>query len=345
MEVKYNGYVLIGAASASQLQKNIDNYDYTKLGSKSVWEKLWGTPVTEDELKSRARDKFARQQERKLEKSFESVKRDKDKAIAKIKSLDQEKKDLGAYQKRLKRFENNNTSNIPSNTAGTGQTKSLYQLVPATQAQKDTVSRMFGEATGVGDGGSDQRLSGRYKKLQVLGVWRVENPIVRNMYNLHKEMVNAKGCGNNEKRLFHVTGEAALDSILRKGFTDAYSGTSSGSAFGDGVYFADDMGKSDQYSTLFQDGMFKGKHVALVCKVNLGCSLSWKNDCAPKSSNCFFVTKRALKNLPTSKSDTYDSIIVEKRPITAFRFREYVLFNEAAKNGAFPEYVVTYKRV
>ena len=344
MEVRSNGYALIGAASASQLQKNIDNYDYTKLGSKSLWETLRSTPVTEDELKSRARGKFAQQQESKLKKSFESVKKDKDKAIAKIKSLDQEKKDLGAYKNRLKRFENNNASNIPSNTAGTGQTKSLYQLVPATQAQKQNVSDMFKEATGVGDGGRDQMFSGRYTKLQVLGVWRVENPIVRDMYNLHKKMVNAKGCGNNEKTLFHVTGELALDSILRKGFTDAYSGTSSGSAFGDGVYFADDMGKSDQYSKLFQDGRFKGKHVALVCKVNRGCSLSWKNDCAPKGANCF-VTDRALKNLPTSKSDTYDSIIVEKKPITSFRFREYVLFNEAAKNGAFPEYVVTYKRI
>ena len=53
--------------------------------------------------------------------------------------------------------------------------------------------------------------------------------------------------GANEAILLHGTIPERLLELLSTGLNERYSGTSAGTAFGDGVYCAEDIGKTDQY--------------------------------------------------------------------------------------------------
>ena len=54
----------------------------------------------------------------------------------------------------------------------------------------------------------------------------------------------------NEALLLHGTQPGALLSMLANGLNERFSGTNAGTAFGNGVYLAEDLGKSDQYVEL-----------------------------------------------------------------------------------------------
>jgi hypothetical protein len=51
----------------------------------------------------------------------------------------------------------------------------------------------------------------------------------------------------NEVILLHGTGPERMLALLSTGLNERYSGTGAGTAFGDGVYLAEDVGKTDQY--------------------------------------------------------------------------------------------------
>ena len=51
----------------------------------------------------------------------------------------------------------------------------------------------------------------------------------------------------NEQLLLHGTSPDVLFSLLSNGLNERFSGTNAGTLFGDGIYFAEDVGKSDQY--------------------------------------------------------------------------------------------------
>jgi hypothetical protein len=53
--------------------------------------------------------------------------------------------------------------------------------------------------------------------------------------------------GANEAILLHGTSPDRLLALLSTGFNERYSGTNAGTAFGEGVYLAEDVGKTDQY--------------------------------------------------------------------------------------------------
>eukprot|EP00900_Chrysochromulina_parva_P010550 jgi/Chrpa1/19497/Chrysochromulina_OHIO_Genome00025577-RA len=53
--------------------------------------------------------------------------------------------------------------------------------------------------------------------------------------------------GANEAILLHGTSPERLLGLLSTGFNERYSGTNAGTAFGEGVYLAEDVGKTDQY--------------------------------------------------------------------------------------------------
>jgi hypothetical protein len=57
----------------------------------------------------------------------------------------------------------------------------------------------------------------------------------------------AMEAGSNEAILLHGTSPDRLLELLSTGFNERYSGTNAGTAFGDGVYLAEDVGKTDQY--------------------------------------------------------------------------------------------------
>ena len=344
VNVTPTGYAFVGT-SAANLETSLRNYDHYKEDSRTLWEKLRGKDVSHDELRRRARAGFVDRKTNEVNRALASIETSRQKLKAQLKKLGIEEADLNTFKTKLEKFQQKNAPTaaamqIPATWTTKWRTAKNYHLEPVTGAEFKRIKNMFSDATHVGEGGRDQKLLKPYSRLGVLRVWRVENRDLWTLYQTHGSQMQRKKCGGHERELFHVTNETALDSILTRGFTDAYAGSSAGTAFGEGVYFADDMGKSDQYASVFSQGQFKNKFVALVCDVNLGCSLSWQRDCTPDPNNCF-VTPRALKNLPGSTSDVYDSIIVN---LARLRFREYVLFNDAAKNGAYPKYVVTYRR-
>lgn len=55
--------------------------------------------------------------------------------------------------------------------------------------------------------------------------------------------------GANEVMLLHGTNPSVLEEILTNGLNPRLSGSNAGTAFGEGIYFAEDVGKTDQYVT------------------------------------------------------------------------------------------------
>ena len=90
----------------------------------------------------------------------------------------------------------------------------------------------------------------------------------------------------SETMLLHGTSRDVLLSVLSNGLNERFSGSHAGTAFGDGVYLAEDVGKTDQYTAV--DARYDrtnelhlrlyGRHHAhpenvfylLVCRVCLG---------------------------------------------------------------------------
>ena len=54
----------------------------------------------------------------------------------------------------------------------------------------------------------------------------------------------------NETMLLHGTSPEKLLSLLSNGLNERFSGSNAGTAFGDGIYLAEDAGKTDQYVSI-----------------------------------------------------------------------------------------------
>jgi len=161
-------------------------------------------------------------------------------------------------------------------SAGPANTADGFRLVPM---QDDSVLSCLQEhlrGNGIGNGGKDQLVSGRYSSLKLARAWRVENDDLYGQYKvaqrrvlsfvarvpfrgdskarIRSELYNSstglawrmeEGC--NEVRLLHGTQPALVMSILQNGMNERFAGASAGTMFGDGSFFADDAGKIDQY--------------------------------------------------------------------------------------------------
>jgi hypothetical protein len=124
---------------------------------------------------------------------------------------------------------------------------------------------------------------------KVAGAWAIDNPVLALMYKGGRMMVR-KTCKQlapaevklrpglesaiaemlvsmegqygdvampleldiNEKFLLHSPNMQALHSILEHGFNEHYAGSNAGTAYGEGSYFAEDIGKTDQYAQIDQ---------------------------------------------------------------------------------------------
>ena len=69
----------------------------------------------------------------------------------------------------------------------------------------------------------------------------------------------------------HGTKHGAERHIARVGFDERLSGTGSGTFYGQGVYFAENVCKADQYSTPDGDGLCR----LIVARVALGTHPLW----------------------------------------------------------------------
>ena len=183
----------------------------------------------------------------------------------------------------------------------------------------------------------------------------------------------------NEALLLHGTSPDNLLSMLSNGLNARLSGINAGTAFGDGVYLAEDIAKTDQYSTpdvsysshkllhrrLYGLGCWHPNDVCyvLVCRVALGASVRtrhFKKNCpcrqvfgmplapcfkAGKSmdtgKDVFFVGPRELAQVPGVKPPVHYHSLVAELGRAIKRFREFIIFHD---DNIQPEFVLAYQR-
>jgi len=145
----------------------------------------------------------------------------------------------------------------------------------------------------------------------------------------------------NEVILFHGTSYHAADSIAAQGFRIDLSGTSSGSMFGRGAYFAERCLKSDEYAGCAHGGYgsrgacCNTERPLLICRVILG-KFKYNDEAWPSAS---MLEEACL-------SGDYDSILADREAANIKRgrpptYREFIVFD---KDQVYPEYVVWYTR-
>jgi len=157
----------------------------------------------------------------------------------------------------------------------------------------------------------------------------------------------------NEKRLLHGTKAELILSLVRNGFNERYAGSSAGTAFGDGSYFAEDAAKSDQYVTPHRQGEcaelirklysrelpHPGGEVfyLFVCKVVMGFWLRMQN--SSQQSHVFHPqTRRELKAIDGISPPTPHHSVHVCLP---HHFQEFVVFHG---DQVYAEYLLAFKR-
>jgi hypothetical protein len=178
--------------------------------------------------------------------------------------------------------------------------------------------------------------------------------------------------GLNEVLLFHGAEPGKVFAILANGLNERFSGTNAGTAFGNGAYCAEDLGKADQYAQvdvsydasneLHQRLYGRGYrhpgsvYYAVVCRVALGMPIRTQTavtlaphshrsvkSCDAPSVQVFPVNERELATVANVQPPVhYHSLIAEKGP-GHDRYREFVIF--LASDYVCPEYLIAYHRV
>lgn len=172
----------------------------------------------------------------------------------------------------------------------------------------------------------------------------------------------------NEHYLLSGVPKGTVEKILFSGMDERFSGANAGTMFGEGVYFAEDCAKADQYvrdadtgdaGTNLQRLLYGTEpgsvkrpsqpvYYVFVCRVVLGCSVRTKDgrtclDSGASVGNQLWATDRR-KQLGeiagAAMSIPYHSLVAELGG-NIVRFREFVIFNGAR---CYPEYLIAYSR-
>lgn len=200
--------------------------------------------------------------------------------------------------------------------------------------------------------------------LEPVKIWRVENPLVWLHYSAHrmerlrrrleignellrfaassfdppprtfgllaKPMRGALLSDISEHYLFHGTSPSGAVGIKEHGFDINQAGKHAGSLYGPGLYFAENSSKSDEYASEDRGGEYAGLCAMLLCRVVLGHTLEWAEAAGPQL-------------LAQWKEGAYDSLLGDREKLKG-TYREFVLPPSAAR-GAYPEYIIIYKRI
>ena len=185
----------------------------------------------------------------------------------------------------------------------------------------------------------------------------------------------------NEALLLHGTRPSLVLDILSTGLNEHFSGASSGTAFGNGIYFSDDAGKCDHYvmvdtrydpSSPLHRRLYPSQHHAtkladapqpppntyylFVCRVALGQPVRTKTKfdsymCSMDTNEYVFAANsgsgvRTMRELNTvagvDPPVRHHSLIAEGHARGGpYRYREYVAFQSSF---VYPEYVIAYQR-
>ena len=173
----------------------------------------------------------------------------------------------------------------------------------------------------------------------------------------------------NETMLLHGTSPDHLLSILSNGVNERFSGCSTGAVFGQGIYFAEDAGKNDQYAALdshydpssttraqlhkrlYVDTSHPGNvFYLLACRVSLGHhvrtqesgerALSMDDDgYGPR--RVFPQSFRELAAVPGVSPNVFHHALLVEKGGAVVRYREFVVFHG---NRIYPEYLLAYQR-
>ncbi len=199
--------------------------------------------------------------------------------------------------------------------------------------------------------GVDQIKKGDYSKLQVVKVFRIENPMLWLKYRLcqiklsqdatlvartnteldkdppltyDQRWMEAKGLDSSlrETYLFHGTKPNLRQRIMDDGFEERVA--SLGGLYGAGAYFAEKSNKSDQY-TIPDD---KGLHYMFIARVLLGAHV--------KDAKVHENQTRILEEVPAGQGIRYSSLLG-----LAGYHREFVVYDGSQ---AYPEYYIQYRR-
>ena len=168
----------------------------------------------------------------------------------------------------------------------------------------------------------------------------------------------------NEAILLHGTSPDKLLSLLANGLNERFSGTNAGTAFGDGIYLAEDVGKTDQYvsaDTSYNPSSKLHKRLygtntcvhpgnvfyVLACRVALGHPVrTQETGQAARAMDgghaIFPVSFRELAPVPNVSPPIHYHSLIAERGGAIMRYREFVVFNG---QYVYPEYLLAYQRL
>jgi len=257
----------------------------------------------------------------------------------------------------------------------------------------------------LGHGADHKHESGSYDRLQLASAWRIENHPLWGKYvggrhtveaglkrvlsagkprrdvncRLHSMAARLPGglsAEANEEMLLHGTTPSQILSILSTGLNEHFSGSHAGTAFGDGVYFAEDAGKVDHYVTmdhehsgsaaargnqelhqrLYTDAVSHPGRVfyLLVCRVAVGYVVRTKTHHDPRMRSpdtgepifpvlrSRHMTRELAPVSGVQPPVAHNTLIAEDHSRGGpYRYREYIVFQNA---NIYPEYLIAYQR-
>lgn len=183
----------------------------------------------------------------------------------------------------------------------------------------------------------DQRNAIAQRRAAEMPIQQLDPPAVSNEV-VSQEVADDDAGGNsrifeppdlelNEMYLWHGTNVRSALSIAQSDFRIDLAGSSTGTMYGLGAYFAEHCTKADEYATDEPNGYYEGVFALLLCRVCLG--------------KFYYTQVRDTEAGSHVRSGGYDSTVGD-RLTKADTFREFVLYNADA---IYPEYVVLYTRV
>jgi hypothetical protein len=272
-----------------------------------------------------------------------------------------------------------------------------WKLVPAASEELGALAAAL--TPGAALGGRDQRIRGSHTDFRLGAAWRIENQALFVKYAAEKrglrESISALEAGRglvsrsrtprvqvrdgfaratarlpgelesdiNEVYLSHGTKPETVLSVISGGLNERFSG----GLFGQGTYFAEDVGKNDQYVT--EDTSF-GSHPELhkelypsaaqhpgkvfyifLCRVTLGhfCRTKDASKNLDTSGSLWASEKRELAPIPgSSPPEPYHGLVAEMGGILQpggdgrHSYREFVAYHG---DRIYPEYLLAYQRV
>ena len=297
-------------------------------------------------------------------------------------------------------------SNANSASRASSDGLALVGLDQDSETWRALAALLDTDGSQLGTGADHKHKSAPYDRLQLASAWRIENHPLWGKYaggrhtveaglqrvlsagkprrdvncRLHDTAARLPGglsAEANEEILLHGTTPSQILSILSTGLNEHFSGTSAGTAFGDGVYFAEDAGKTDHYVTmdrvhsssaatrgsnqelhqrLYADAASHPGRVfyLLVCRVAAGYVVRTTTAhnarmTSPDTGEPIFpvlrgapVTRELAPVSGVQPPVAHNTLIAEDHSRGGpYRYREYIVFQNA---NIFPEYLIAYQR-